>query len=165
MAHHDNSLTHRFEHRHERGQAAIEFMFVLLIIIALVTLIMQALHFENDVFIKSNRARYEAFKQRRQGDESTRRPDAFSVVITGTQLRKMSWFKVLYQKSSEVGSLNYQRRFYLTRGSKYLDPVGTAFTAGLGLMLLADHYQPTSGKITAYLNILKGALKAWNFVD
>ncbi|HVT45094.1 MAG TPA: hypothetical protein VMT00_11960 [Thermoanaerobaculia bacterium] len=148
----------RVQHR-ESGQAAIEFVFVLTVVIALTAVVFQVLNFELDVFNKSALARYELFKKAKN-KQHERDQEMISQEILGKKLKDVTWFKVLFQPTGSIGEMRYgPRRFYMLRGTRRWDPLGDGFTVAYVALLAADHTEYLAGKVTGVLSKLTDVLK------
>lgn len=149
--------------RSSRGQAALEFLFALLFLIALISLLFQALHFELDVFNKSNETRYRFFEKAHKNQHTTELGD-IQEELEGEKLKDLIPYTVLFQPSGEIGNLQFGPRYL--RGKRGTEYWSLATLPGLEYafigVLVADHYEKTAGKVTDILgqftNILSGAL-------
>jgi hypothetical protein len=151
--------------RSERGQAAVEFVFSLMIIIALSSLLYQAMNFELDVYNKSAAARYDLFRKAHQGDESQTDGEDISSPITGKNLSDVTSYRVLLQPSTGgLASLHYgPRTYYGYHGTKYWD-VLPGISGILDVLLLADHYEDTAGKAADVVGEFDSILNALNSI-
>lgn len=143
----------------QRGQAAFEFVFAMLWIIALASVLFQALHFELDVFNKMNTLRYEAFKEARENQNTT----AYRTInksAQGKPLSDLTGYQVPFQ-TVDQSQFYGPKKFYVGCGTKtnaILGGLMTGFKVAAVGGLLLDHYQPTSGNFGTVLSGFNSAL-------
>lgn len=129
-----------------RGQAAVEFVFALVILLAFVAVLFQALHFELDVFNKVGLLRYRALKTARQSQDKVEPYYISDITIEGKELGDLTFYTVPFQEDDLTQHYG-PKRLVVRRGTQHWDPVPFLheewhFAAPLAL----DHYEPTSGK-------------------
>jgi hypothetical protein len=138
----DTSLTRRSQ----RGQAAFEFIFAMLVLMGMIAVLFQVLHFELDIFNKTMIARYKLLEEARQ-DEDTTRPRMITTTIEGKAIEDLIPWTVPFQSTS--GEKYGPKEVYWKCGTQYLFPGGeaglTGFKVGIGALMVADHIQDLSG--------------------
>jgi hypothetical protein len=131
----------------QRGQAAVEFVLCLFLLLAFVAATFQALHFELDVFNKSALLRYRALQRARDSQETTERGLVTDVTVQGKNLGELTFFNVPLQET-DLSQHYGPKRLVIRRGTKYWDPVpwahSTLFFSGV---LAIDHYEDWSGHV------------------
>jgi hypothetical protein len=134
------------ETKRERGQAAIEFVFALIFIIAITAVLFQALNFELDVFNQSMAARYE-FMDKAHDDQDNKPCQAFSIDFSGRKLGDVAPFEAPYQAVDE--NLRYgPKKYHGERGTKYIDTFSIAHEWYVWTVaFLPDHYEDTAGYV------------------
>lgn len=147
--------------RRQSGQAAFEFVFAMLWIICLASVLFQAMHFELDVFNKMNTLRYNVFKVARENQNTT----AYRTInqsIQGKPLSDLTGYRVPFQTTDQ--SLFYgPKKFYVGCGTKtnaFIGPATTAFKVAAVIGLTADHYEPTSGNFGTVISGLSSVTGA-----
>ncbi len=136
----------------QQGQAAVEFLFGLLFLIALVSLLFQALHFELDVFNKSNQTRYDFFHKAHQS-QNTKSLEDIDESLEGKKLSELVPYTVLFQPTGEIGNLKFgPRKLRGKRGTKEWTVATLPGIEGIVVpVLAADHYEETAGEIASAL--------------
>ena len=134
------------ESKDKRGQAAVEFVFALIFIIAITAVLFQALNFELDVFNQSMVARYE-FMEKFQEDQDETPCEEFNIEFSGRELGEHSPFEAPYQVVDD--SLKYgPKKYYGERGTQYIDTFSIAHEWFVWtIALLPDHYEDTAGYV------------------
>lgn len=153
----DSSLMRR---RAQRGQAAMEFIFAMLILMGIIAVLFQVLHFELDVFNKTMMTRYKLLETARENEDTTR-PRMISEEIEGKQLGDLIPWEVPFQSSS-VSHLKYgPKSVYWQCGTKYFFPGGdvaeVAYKVAVAGLLTADHYEDTAGHVETVFSGLGSA--------
>ena len=145
--------------KRQRGQAAFEFVFAMLWIIALASVLFQALHFELDVFNKMNTLRFKVFKDARENQPTTSYR-TINQSIQGKPLSDLTGYRVPFQTVDQ--SLKYgPKRFYVNCGTKSVaGPFTTAFKALAVAGLIADHFEDQSGLFNSGISGLNSAVGA-----
>lgn len=112
----------------ERGQSAVEFLFIVIFFMTLVSFVRALTLFELDVFNQSNTARYKILKYIRGtepggesfGNEENTKPKE----ITGKSFQKISsgnLRNILFLKFSGANYRLPEREYYFWAGTKYGD--------------------------------------------
>lgn len=146
----------------ERGQGAVEFVFGMLVLLAIVSVLYQALHFELDVFNRLNEGRYNAFRTAHQDQDTT--DDAyFGQSIEFTRLGQIQWTiprtifgfsagtqRVRIEVPFQTGvdsNLQYPTKTYrMRKGTKSFEPYlmrSPFYEIEMAAALLAHHYEDT----------------------
>lgn len=130
----------------QRGQAAIEFVFALIFIIGITTVLFQVLNFELDVFNQSMLVRYE-FMDKAHESQDTTPCKSFNIPFAGKKIGDLAPYEAPYQAVDE--NLRYgTKRYYGERGTKYVDNFSFAHDWGVWwLAMNLDHYEGTAGNI------------------
>lgn len=145
----------------QRGQAAIEFVFCLIIVIGLASVLFQALHFELDVYNRSNIARYLALRDLHE-NPSGREPETISKAIRGEDIGTLVPYSIPGQDVDST--LHYgPRNFTVRRGTKGYDPIGPVVVGALAVALGLDHIEDSSGTMGAAAGAIGGFLDALSF--
>ena len=132
--------------RCDSGQAAVEFVFALIFIIAITAVLFQVLNFELDVFNQSMVARYE-FMEKFQEEQDTTPCEAFEIEFSGRELGDHSPFEAPYQAVDD--SLKYgPKKYHGERGTQYIDTFSIAHEFFVWtIAFLPDHYEDTAGYV------------------
>jgi hypothetical protein len=144
----------------ERGQAAVEFVLAFLFVLAVVSVLFQALHFELDVFNKSLLARYELLKEARQNQDDTD-GHLISKEVEGKRLGDLLGFNVPFQ-DTDLDAKYGPKQLWTRHGTKYWDPagsVGHSQAVFFGL-LAVDHYEDSAGYVGDLFGMLQPAIDA-----
>jgi hypothetical protein len=138
----------------QRGQAAVEFVLCLFLLLAFVAVMFQALHFELDVFNQSALLRYRALQRARESQDTTDAALLTDVAVQGKNLGDLTFFSVPLQEADR--NQHYGPKHLVIRhGTKYWDPIPFLHeTWTFSLMLAADHYQDTSGVVVKPFEVL-----------
>jgi hypothetical protein len=140
--------------KRQRGQAAVEFSLIMLVVIGLAAVLFQALQFERDVFNRSLLARYLAFKDAHD-DPDQIDPEDVQKEIRGKNIGDLVPYTPPGQDIDQT--MHYgPKQFKIRRGTKAWDPGWTVFEVTVGLLLAADHIEDTSGGLGAVTSVLKG---------
>lgn len=131
----------------QRGQAAFEFIFALLILMGMIAVLFQALHFELDVFNKTMLVRYKLLEEARKDEDETR-PRMITEELEGKELGDLIPWEVPFQTAAS--DLKYGPKTVSWQcGTKYFFPGGdaalTGMKTGIGLLMVADHAQDLAG--------------------
>jgi hypothetical protein len=146
---------------HESGQAAVEFVLCMLVVIGLASVLFQALHFELDVYNRSNLARYIAI-QKVHDDPSDREPESVETEIQGENIGTLVPYNIPGQDIDST--LHYgPRNFVVRRGTKAFDPIGPVITVALAAALAADHYEDSSGNMGSAASAISEFLNQLQF--
>lgn len=139
--------------RSQRGQAAVEFVFVLLIILGLAAVLFQAMHFELDVFNKMGMLRYRVMKEARRDQHETNMTTISNITVQGKNLDDLTEYAPPLQDVD--GSMHYgPKKLVIKRGTKYWDPIPFhSFWAWSGLLLLT-HQENAADAISTALDAL-----------
>jgi len=130
----------------EGGQAAVEFVFSLLLLAAFTAVLFQALHFELDVFNKSAGLRYRSLMHARENQERTEPELLRDVRAQGKDIRNLTFFTVPLQDVDL--SLHYgPKRLVIRHGTRYWDPSPIHSQGAFEAALLFDHYEDSAGYI------------------
>jgi hypothetical protein len=148
--------------RGEAGQAAIEFVFALTVVIALSSLLYQGLFFERAVYNQSAIGRFKVFEKLHADNQPTMDEEEISEQIQTKPLSEITGFHVLFQPDPDtVGNLKWgPRRFYARRGTKPFDPLGDGIIGIYAGMLALDHYEGSAGKLSDILGDINSILDA-----
>ena len=150
----EHSPLRRPADRNARGQAAVEFVFALVILLAFVAVLFQALHFELDVFNKSGLLRYRALKAARQSQEKVEPYYITDVSIEGEEIGNLTFYTVPFQEDDLTQHYG-PKRLVVRRGTQYWDPLPLLHEEWqFSAPLLLDHYEPTSGKFGDLFGLL-----------
>jgi hypothetical protein len=137
----------KMRHPDQRGQAAMEFVLILLMMCAFAAVLFQGLLFERDVFNKSLQARYKILHDAREDQDETEMTD-IDTTFQGKNLEDILGFEVPIQEVD--GSLHYgPKTLHMKHGTKYWDPLGAIGHSEIAFfaLLTVDHYEPTSGHV------------------
>jgi hypothetical protein len=142
----DHSALRRIRSRGQRGQAAVEFVFCMILVIGLAAALFQALQFERDVFNKSLMARYQALKDIHDSPDD-KDPETIRKTIEGKQLSELVPYTIPGQEID--GSLHYgPKKFSVRRGTKRWDPAEALHSAwAFAGILTVDHYEDSAGYV------------------
>ncbi len=144
--------------RTESGQAAVEFVFALVFLIAMAAVLFQALQFELDVFNKTWTTRYDLFEAARE-DEPDNRPRMISEPIEGKRLGDLTPFSVPFQ-ATDLEARYGPKQVYVQCGTKYFFPGGdtaeTIYDLALVGLLVADHLEQSSGNVEQVFSAVSG---------
>lgn len=147
--------------RPQRGQAAVEFVLCLIVVIGLASVLFQALHFELDVYNRSNLARYLALRDVHD-DPSEKEPETISTEIRGEDIGTLVPYSIPGQDIDST--LHYgPRNFIVRRGTKAFDPIGPIVVGALALALAADHIEDTSGNMGTAAGVIDDFLDQLSF--
>lgn len=129
----------------QSGQAAVEFVLAMIVVIGLASVLFQALHFELDVYNRSNVARYIAMRAVHD-NPSDKDPENVQTPIRGQDIGTLVPYSIPGQDLDST--LHYgPRNFTVRRGTKAFDPIGPIVIGALAVALAADHYEDTSGNM------------------
>lgn len=140
--------------RPQRGQAATELVFCLLFLAAFVAVLFQALHFELDVFNKTELLRYKALHRARQDQDTTDPETITDETVQGKNLSDLTTYTVPLQ---EIDTSQHwgPKRLVIRHGTKYWDPTQFHEDWEFLALLTPDHYETTSGAIGKIFDVLK----------
>lgn len=158
LKHAGSRLRPRRDARPQRGQAAVEFVFSLVLLLAFVAVMFQALHFELDVFNKSALLRYRTLHAAREDQETTDPTWISDITVEGKSLRDLTFFTVPLQEI-DLEQHYGPKRLVMRKGTKYWDPLPALHSTGSFFLLLGpDHYEPTSGYVGDAFGVLSDAV-------
>jgi len=146
----------------EKGQAAVEFVFGMLVLLAIVSVLYQALHFELDVFNRLNEVRYNAFRTAHRNQDTTD-DEYFGQTVQFTQLSELRWsvpqtilgfsvgtkrvkIKVPFQTGVDSNLKYPNKTFRMRKGTKCFEPYlmrSPFYEIEMAAALLAHHYEDT----------------------
>jgi hypothetical protein len=149
------SLTSR-RSRGQRGQAVTELALCLLLLIAFTTAVMQALHFELDVFNKSELLRYRALHRARQNQDTTDPETVTDETVQGKDLSDLTFFKVPLQ-DVDLSQHWGPKHLVIRHGTQYWDPTPIHGEGAFFLALGIDHYEDSSGLVGQAFEFLANA--------
>lgn len=145
----------------QMGQAAVEFVFALLFVIALASVLFQALHFELDVFNKMGILRFKAMQRmhydNRQYDNSFGDDNQ---TVTFKRLSELTSYRVIFQTADQ--NMRYpEKRLSYKRGTQVALP--QAFTTGVLVGVVAcitglDRFEDTAGNCVVPFRAINSAL-------
>lgn len=141
----------------QRGQAATEFVLCLLILIAFVAVVFQALHFELDVFNKTELLRYRVLHRAKQSQDTTDPEMITDETIQGKNLGDLTFYPVPLQEI-DLSQHWGPKRLVIRHGTQYWDPTPIHGEGAFFLALLPDHYEPTSGFVGQAFEFLADVL-------
>lgn len=142
-------MRRRRSNRPQRGQAAVEWVLTLPILILLIAVLYQALMFERDVFNKMNLMRYEAFKRAHEGQnvEGMAEYSILEVRTQGETLANLTGF-VIPSQTVDTEHRYGPKTFYFPCGTKRFFPGGDTGETILDVFEIAavivDHYETTA---------------------
>lgn len=147
----------------QKGQAAVEFVFALVFVIALASVLYQALHFELDVFNKMGILRFQAFQRmhynNQQYDHSF---EDDSQMVSFKPLRDLTSYRVILQTVDQ--NMKYpDKRLSYKRGTQAAIPGGltTGVLAAAGFCIgTADHIEDSAGNCVTPFKAINSALNA-----
>jgi hypothetical protein len=132
----------------QRGQAAVEFVLCLFLLLAFVAVMFQALHFELDVFNQSALLRYRALQRARESQDTTEATLVTDVAVQGKNLGDLTFFSVPLQEA-DLNQHYGPKHLVIRHGTKYWDPLPELHsTFSFSIPLAADHVQETSGHVS-----------------
>jgi hypothetical protein len=137
--------------RAQRGQAAIEFVFILLIILGLAAVLYQAMHFELDVFNKMGMLRYKVMKEAHEDQDETEMETIDNITVQGKNLDDLTPYSPPLQDVD--GTMHYgPKKLVIKHGTKYWDPISFmhSFWEWSGLLLLT-HEEDAANAIDSVL--------------
>jgi hypothetical protein len=130
----------------QQGQAAVEFIFAIVMLVTIAAVLFQALHFELDVFNKTMVARYELLRKARVNEISKER-GPISQQIVGKWIDDVVPYRVPFQPDNL--NIRYGPKYIHTEcGTKYTFPLPEGlYDGGLIALLVLDLYESTAGNI------------------
>jgi hypothetical protein len=132
----------------QRGQAAVEFVLCLFLLLAFVAVMFQALHFELDVFNQSALLRYRALQRARESQDTTEATLVTDVAVQGKNLGELTFFSVPLQEA-DMSQHYGPKHLVIRHGTKYWDPIPLLHSKWAFAPLLAvDHIQEWSGHVS-----------------
>lgn len=151
--------------RRQLGQAAVEFIFALLFVIALASVLYQVLHFELDVFNKMGILRFKSVQRMHYNNQQYDHEfDDDSQTVSFKPLSQLTSYRVIFQTADQ--NMKYpDKRLSYKRGSKFFFPGGSAAYALLisgtaACIGLADHFEDTAGNCVTPYKVLASAFNA-----
>lgn len=132
--------------RGERGQAAVEWVLTLPIVVVLIAVLYQALMFERDVFNKMNVARYEAFKQAHEGqnEEGMKEYEILEIKTQGSKIGELTSFTIPAQTVDPEKRYG-PKTYYFPCGTKRFFPGGDTGETVLDVLetvaVVIDHFE------------------------
>jgi len=157
----DHSSLTRTRRHSQSGQAAVEFVLALIVVIGLAGVLFQALHFELDVYNRSNLARYIALRAVHD-DPSDKEPESVETPIRGEDIGTLVPYVIPGQDIDST--IHYgPRNFVVRRGTKGFDPIGPIVVGALAIALAADHYEDTSGNMGTAAGVINDFLDQLTF--
>ena len=142
----------------QSGQAAVEFLFAMMGVIALAAGLFQVLHFELDVFNKMGILRSKSFSRMHYNNQQYNNDlGDDSQTVSFKTFSQLVPYTVPFQS---VSPAKYpDKKLYYKRGTQFCFPGGaaasTGFLVGAGAcMALADHYEDSAGNCKQLYNIL-----------
>lgn len=148
----------------QKGQAAVEFVFALLFLIAISSVLYQALHFELDVFNKMGILRFKSFQRMHYNNNQFNNSfNNDNQMVSFKPLSQLTNYRVIFQTVSQ--SQKYaDKRLYYKRGTKEAIPggltTGVLVAAGVCIGTL-DHIESSSGNCVKPFEIINSALSAF----
>ncbi len=148
---------------HQKGQAAVEFIFALLFLIAFSMVLFQALHFELDVFNKMGILRAKSMERMHYNNQQfNNRFDDDSQTVSFKPLRDLTGYRVIFQTADQ--NMKYpDKRLSYKRGTAPALPGGlsTALIAtAIGCIGFFDHAEDSAGNCTVPFEAINSALDA-----
>ncbi len=146
-----------------KGQAAVEFVFALLFLIAISSVLYQVLHFELDVFNKMGILRFKSFQ--RMHFNNNQHNNAFNddnQQVSFKPLSQLTNYRVIFQTVNQ-NQRYADKRLYYKRGTEAAVPGGltTAFLVLVGgCITTADHIESSAGNCVTLLEPVNAALNA-----
>jgi hypothetical protein len=142
----------------QRGQAAVEFVLCLFLLLAFVAVMFQALHFELDVFNQSALLRYRALQRARESQDTTEATLVTDIAVQGKNLSDLTFFSVPLQEA-DLNQHYGPKHLVIRHGTKYWDPISPLHeTWTFSAMLAADHYEDSSGFVVKPFEVLSSWL-------
>lgn len=147
----------------EKGQAAVEFIFALLFLIALSMVLFQALHFELDVFNKMGILRGKSMERMRFNNQQF--DNGFnddSQTVSFKPLRDLTGYRVIFQTEDQDQKYPDKRLSY-KRGTAPALPGGLStgiIAIAITCIATFDHVESTSGNCTVPFEAINNALDA-----
>lgn len=123
-----------------------ELVFCLLLLIAFTTAVLQALHFELDVFNKTELLRYRVLHRARQSQDTTDPEMITDTTVQGKDLSELTFYSVPLQEV-DLSQHWGPKRLVIRHGTQYWDPTPIHGEGAFFAALLVDHYEPTSGLV------------------
>lgn len=136
----------RIRQQTERGQAAAEFVFALVILLAFVAVLFQALHFELDAFNKSALLRYKALRRARVSQYTTEPYKVMDVLVEGKPLSDLTFYTVPFQER-DLSETYGPKKLVIRHGTIYWDPTPIHAEWAFAAATVFDHREESSGYI------------------
>jgi hypothetical protein len=147
----------------QKGQAAVEFVFALLFLIALSMVLFQALHFELDVFNKMGILRGKSMERMHYNNQQHDHGfDDDSQTVSFKPLSDLTGYRVIFQTADQ--NMKYpDKRLSYKRGTAPALPGGLStgiIGVAIGCIATLDHVESTSGNCTVPFEVINSALGA-----
>ena len=147
----------------QKGQAAVEFVFALIFLVAISSVLYQVLHFELDVFNKMGILRFKSFQRMHFNNQQFNNGfNDDNQMVSFKPLSQLTDYRVIFQTVNQNSRYADKRLFY-KRGTQAALPAG--LTTGLVIAAIAcftgpDHFESSAGNCDAPLGVINSALNA-----
>ncbi|HUF18075.1 MAG TPA: hypothetical protein VMS12_08545 [Thermoanaerobaculia bacterium] len=147
----------------QHGQAAVEFIFALLFLIALASVMYQALHFELDVFNKMGILRFKSFQRMHMNNQQFNSGFADdNQMVSFKPLSQLTNYRVIFQ-TVNTNQKYPDKTLYYKRGTQPALPggltTGVLVAAGICIGTL-DHVESTAGNCVKPFEAINAVLNA-----
>lgn len=146
-----------------KGQAAVEFVFALLFLIAISSVLYQVLHFELDVFNKMGILRFKSFQRMHYNNQQFNHGfNDDNQMVSFKPLSQLTDYRVIFQTVNQSSKYADKRLFY-KRGTQPALPGGLTtgvLVAALVCIGTADHIESSAGNCVRPFEAISSVLNS-----
>ena len=147
----------------QKGQAAVEFVFALIFLVAISSVLYQVLHFELDVFNKMGILRFKSFQRMHFNNQQFNNGfNDDNQMVSFKPLSQLTDYRVIFQTVNQNSRYADKRLFY-KRGTAPALPGGLSTgVIALAITCIAtlDHVESTAGNCVTPFEAINSALSA-----